>query len=160
MSMIKKSDARGENAFISEEKFRGNITSSGSNQFGFLEGDVFGLSKLYWVMMGASGGAVGILVVMLCVIKCLCKTDSESRNAPSGTTIVNNTIVTSQTDPPTNISRSFRDSFRRKKRRTEDFQMENPPTYVEAEKDGKNERSLENKGRKKTLAEQQSALPL
>ena len=94
------------------------------------------------------------------MIKCLCKTDSESRNAPSGTTIVNNTIVTSQTDPPTNISRSFRDSFRRKKRRTEDFQMENPPTYVEAEKDGKNERSLENKGRKKTLAEQQSALPL
>ena len=160
MSVIKKTNAGEKKAYISEAELRGNITVSGSNRFGVLEGNVLGLSKLYWVMMGAIGGALGVLVVLLCMIKCLCKTNNENQNTPSGTTIINNTVVTSQPDTPTKPSRSFRNSFRKKRRGTEEIPMENPPTYAEAEKDVGDERALENKGRKKTLAEQRAALLL
>ena len=151
MSVIKLSDYRGKEAFISEEEFRGNTTTTEEIQVGLLDDEAFGLDKLYWLILGICGGAVGILMVMGCVINFLCKPEAQNRGISAGL-VISNTFVAAEQPATRHPRRSLRDSFKWKKQIMDDpFQLKEHTTTEE---------KPNTLARIKTLEEQQAELHL
>ena len=114
-----------------------------------MDGEAFGLDKLYWLILGICGGAVGILMMMGCMINFICKPEAENRGS-SGGLVISNTFITAEQPATRRPRRSFRDSFRwRKQKMDEPFQLKDHTTTEEKPN------TLE---RIKTLEERQTGL--
>ena len=92
MATIKRTNTGEKKALISEAKFRRNISKEENVVFGISSG-IFGLNKFFWILIGAYGGALGLLILLLGIGKQIHKPNRSNQNNSPVTTIVNNNII-------------------------------------------------------------------
>jgi len=136
---------------ISETEFRGNVTNKANAIVG-ISSAIFGLNKFYWILMGAAGGILVLIVLLYCFTKHKCGSFGSGHSNPPSTTIIQNNNIVSPQGEEKNVHRGrLFNSLRRKKKVLNEIKLEENPTYFKLMKENE-----ERKVRKKTVAEQRA----
>ena len=96
MATIERTNIGEMKVRLSEAEIRGNITSN-KNVIVDMPNTIFGLSKFYWILVGAATSSLILSILLFCICKNKCINLGQDHTNPQSTMFIqNNTIIKSQ----------------------------------------------------------------